>query len=117
VYTFLIILHILISIFLVLSILMQSSKGGALSGTFGGGGGGSLFGSRGAATFLSKTSSILAIAFMVLSIFISLLSIPRGDEGSLIKQESDRRVAPAADLSAPAGSMEETQIPAVPAEE
>ncbi len=104
-YTFLITIHILISIFLVLSILMQSSKGGALSGTFGGSSGGALFGGRGGATFLSRVTTGLTIAFFTISLFISLLSIPKGTTESIIKKEADRRVAPAADLPVPQGTM------------
>ena len=53
---------------LVLVVLLQSSKGEGLAGAACGGGGGGLsgavFGGRGAATFLSKATSVLAILFM-----------------------------------------------------
>lgn len=45
---FLTVIHALICIFLIISILLQSSKGGGLAGMFGGGGGmGNVFGGRG----------------------------------------------------------------------
>jgi len=107
VYTFLIILFVINSVLLVLSILFQSSKGDALSGTFGGQGG-SLLSNRGAATFLSKTSSTLAAAFFIITILISMMSSPTNPEGeSVIRKEADKRVAPAAGLSAPQGIQEE----------
>jgi len=114
VYTFLIILHIIVSIILVLSILMQSSKGG-LSGTFGGEGA-ALFGGRGAATFLSKITSSFATAFIVLAILISIVSTPKGESTSIIKQQANKRIAPAAELPVPQGSMESTPIEPKPAE-
>ena len=58
-YTFLIVLHVIVSLVLILAIIMQSSKGGGLSGTFGGVGGGSLFGQRTAATFPMKDTGSL----------------------------------------------------------
>lgn len=112
-YTFLIILHVLVSFLLVLTILMQASKGGGLSGTFGSVGGGSLFGTRAAATFLSKVTTGLAIAFMGISILIGLISAPRGEPSSVIRQEANRRVVPSANLPVPQGSFEE-EAPEVP---
>jgi len=117
VYTFFIVLHVFTAIFLMLSILMQSSKGGGLSGTFGGGGSGSVFGGRGAATFLSKVTTGLAVAFMVISILISLISIPRGKPTSIIKREADRRVVPSANLPVPQGTMPEGESPVAPSRE
>jgi preprotein translocase subunit SecG len=107
VYTFLLIVHVLVSVLLTLTILMQSSKGGGLSGTFGGAGNSALFGGRGAATFLSKLTTGLAVSFMVISIIIGLMSSPRGDATSIIKREADRRVTPSADLPVPEGSFDE----------
>ncbi|MBN2279963.1 MAG: preprotein translocase subunit SecG [Candidatus Marinimicrobia bacterium] len=106
-YALLIVVFIIISVLLVLSILFQSSKGDALSGTFGGQGG-SILSNRGAATFLSKTSTILAAAFFIVTILISLLSAPSNPETeSVIRKEADKRVAPAAGLPAPQGVQEE----------
>lgn len=106
-YTLLIILFVVISILLVLSILFQSSKGDALSGTFGGQGG-SMLSNRGAATFLSKASTTLAAAFFIVTILISLMSAPTNSETeSVIRKEADKRVAPAAGLPAPQGVQEE----------
>jgi preprotein translocase subunit SecG len=102
-YTLLIILFIIVSVLLVLSILFQSSKGDALSGTFGAQSG-SILGNRGAATFLSKTSTTLAAAFFIITILISMISAPENTASeSVIKKEADRRVAPAAGLPAPQG--------------
>lgn len=64
--TVLLIIHVLICITLIVTILLQSSKGGGLAGAFGGaGGGGAVFGGAGAATFLSKVTTYLAIAFFL----------------------------------------------------
>jgi preprotein translocase subunit SecG len=67
-FTIWVIFHVIVCIALVLVVLMQSSKGEGLAGSaFGGGGGGmagAVFGGRGAATFLSKATTYLAILFM-----------------------------------------------------
>lgn len=63
-----IIFHVIICISLVLVVLMQSSKGEGLAGSaFGGSSsmGGAVFGGRGAASFLSRATTVLAVLFMV----------------------------------------------------
>ena len=60
------ILHVLIAILLIVAVLMQSGKGGGLAASVGGGlSSSSVLGGRTAATFLSKTTSALATAFLV----------------------------------------------------
>lgn len=67
--------HILACILLVGVVLMQKSKGDGLSGAFGGGGAlTASFGTRGAATLLSKLTTIFAVVFMLSSFFLALIS-------------------------------------------
>jgi preprotein translocase subunit SecG len=71
-------IHIFICVALIIVVLMQSSKGEGLAGAFGGGGlSGAVFGGRGAASFLSKATTVLAIFFMVSCMGLSLLSAGR----------------------------------------
>ena len=56
----LITLHVFVSFGLIIAVLLQSSKGGGLAGTFGGSGvSGGVFGGRGAAPFLTKATTVL----------------------------------------------------------
>jgi len=72
---FLIVIHIIISIALIMVVLLQSAKGEGLAGAFGGGGiTGAVFGGRGAATFLSKATTVLAVGFFVSCIALTLLT-------------------------------------------
>jgi len=58
--------HVIVCVALIMVVLLQSSKGEGLAGTsFTGGMSGSVFGGRGAAGFLSKATTVLAIVFMV----------------------------------------------------
>ena len=60
-----VIFHVIVCVALVLVVLMQSSKGEGLAGSaFGGGLSGAVFGGRGAASFLSRATTVLAILFM-----------------------------------------------------
>lgn len=68
-YTLLILLHVVVAICLIISVLMQSSKGEGLAGAFGGGTFSStVFGGRGAATFLVRATTVLAVIFALTSI-------------------------------------------------
>lgn len=112
--TFLYVLFIIACSGLTVSILLQSSKGGGLAGAFGGGGGdmGAVFGGRGAATFLSRMTSGLATAFLLLSLVLSLVNRGETGDGSLVKQEQQKRSSVPA--SVPIVPTQETQglIPA-----
>jgi len=66
-------LHIVVCVLLIAVVLLQKSKGDGLSGAFGGGGAlTASFGNRGAATLLSKATTILAVLFMATSFFLAL---------------------------------------------
>jgi len=89
VYTILILLHVLICISLIISVLLQSAKGEGLAGAFGGSSlTGTVFGGRGAATFLSKATTILAIAFMASSIVLTFVSPAIRASSSAVSGES-----------------------------
>ena len=101
-YTFLVILFVLVSILMIVVILMQSSKGGGLAGTFGGPGSSTIFGGRGVATFLSKLTTGLAVAFFVLAFLMGVINTPKEKQRSIVKEKAGQ-VSPAEGLSVPAG--------------
>ncbi len=68
------IIHVLVCTLLILSVLLQTGKRADLAGAFGGGGSQTAFGARGAATFLSKATTIGAVVFMVTSLALAVLS-------------------------------------------
>ena len=73
-YYLLISLHVLVSFILILVVLLQTGKGADLAGAFGGGGSQTAFGSRGAATFLTKMTTTAAVVFMLTSFGLAILS-------------------------------------------
>ncbi len=92
IYTIVQAIHILVCIVLIVVVLMQSSKGGGLAGAFGGGGDQTVFGGHETATFLSKATTYLAVAFMLLSLALAFLaskkSVARPE--SAIRQSIER---------------------------
>ncbi len=101
-FTVWVIFHTIICILLVVVVLMQSAKGEGLAGAFGGGGTGltgAVFGGRGAASFLSKATTVLAIVFMVncgglafLSSSGSQIGTPDAVEGSVVTEQAQREM-------------------------
>jgi preprotein translocase subunit SecG len=89
-FTLMIVFHTLVCVLLMIVILMQSSKGEGLAGAFGGGGGlsGAVFGGRGAATFLSKATTVLAIVFFVNCGVLAFMSSNRHASGSSTEAHS-----------------------------
>lgn len=76
---FLVVVHVLISIFLILVVLLQQGKGADLAGAFGGGGSQTAFGARGATTLLHKLTTGFFIAFVITSMALAVLQArPRG---------------------------------------
>src|SRR5688500_3568504 len=94
------VLHVLISLFLILVVLVQQGKGADLAGAFGGGGSQTAFGARGATTLLHKLTTGFFIAFVLTSISLAILQArPRG---SVMSGDAPAAAAPTAPASAPA---------------
>ncbi len=71
--------HIILCVFLILVVLLQTGKRADLAGAFGGGGSQTAFGTRGAATVLSKATTTIAILFMLTSLGLALRSATEGN--------------------------------------
>lgn len=80
--TFLIIIHILTCLFLIAIVLLQSGKGAEIGAAFGGSSQ-TIFGSRGAATFLNKVTTVAAVVFMLTSLTLTVVT---SKTTSVIKQ-------------------------------
>jgi preprotein translocase subunit SecG len=89
---FIVAIHVIACVALMVSILLQSGKGGGLAGAFGAGSSQTLFGGRGAATFLSRTTTVLAVIFFTTSLTLGLSASRSADRAtSLIAEEARRR--------------------------
>ncbi len=99
------IIHVLICLFLIFVILLQPGKadGGAV---FGGSSSQSIFGSKGAGNFLTKTTSICAILFLLTSFLLTRSKIVETTR-SVIGREAAAPVAPTAPAAATPGAAAE----------
>jgi len=78
-------LHVLTCGILILVVLLQSGRAADLAGAFGGAGSQTAFGPRGAATFLSKATTFLAIVFMLTSMTLAIFASGL-TSGSLVEE-------------------------------
>lgn len=72
--TLILILHLIVCVLLILIVLLQAGKGADMGTTFGAGASQTVFGSGGAAPFLTKLTTGIAIIFMLTSIFLTMMS-------------------------------------------
>ena len=66
--------HVIVCLFLIGVVLLQSGKSGDLAAAFGGQGSQTAFGPRGAASVLSRATTWSAIVFMLTSITLSIFA-------------------------------------------
>ena len=116
--TVILVIHLLIAIALIVTVLLQPSEGGGLGIGGGGGGGGGMSGfltGRGTANLLTRTTAVLAAAFMATSIFLTILAGGRTEPGSILDTVPESQAPAEEQPSAPA-SGEPGDGPEVPIE-
>ncbi|PTU32058.1 preprotein translocase subunit SecG [Stenotrophobium rhamnosiphilum] len=107
-YTVLVIVQVVVAIGLIVLVLLQQGKGADAGAAFGSGSSGTVFGSRGAANFLSRSTAWLAAAFFGTS--LALAYVVHGQAGPKSIVDSIKPASSVIELpSAPAA-------PAVPVE-
>jgi preprotein translocase subunit SecG len=105
--TILLALHVLVAIALIAFILLQQGRGASTGASFGGGASGTVFGARGTASFLSRTTAILATVFLANCLVLAFLAAHQKQPLSLID-----RLASTSTVVAPPAAV--TPAPATP---
>jgi preprotein translocase subunit SecG len=98
------IIHVIVCLFLIIVVLLQSGKAGDISAAFGGQGSQAAFGPRGAATALSKATTVSAVLFMLTSVTLSIYAIKHSGPNSVLQGVK----------SAPAKTQPAAPAPATP---
>src|SRR5258705_10960415 len=111
-------IHVVVCLFLIIVILLQSGKAADLAGAFGGMGSQTAFGPRGSATLLSKATTISAVVFMCTSLALSILATRNsGGVGNTVldRKTPTKQSLPAGANPAPAPGASQTAVtPASP---
>ena len=120
--TFLIVLHVMACVVLIAVVLLQRGKGSDIGAALGGGGSNTVFGSRGAGSFLTKTTTACAVIFMVTSLSLSYITTqdsqfqimddePAAAEGEALPSGGLEDAEADADDGASSGDLEEIPTP------
>ncbi len=80
--------HVLISVGLIVLVLLQQGKGADAGAAFGSGASGTVFGSKGSASFLTRTTAILATLFFITSLSLAYLANQRVVPKSVVEKIS-----------------------------
>ena len=122
--TILLVIHVLLSLAIIGLVLLQRGKGAEAGAALGGGGGGgasgSVFGSRGASNFLSRSTAILAAAFFASSLTLAYMASSSSKAPSSVTESvvtestpsSDLGDVPVAEDAEPAPAADQSDIPA-----
>ncbi|MCW4453215.1 preprotein translocase subunit SecG [Flavobacterium sp. MXW15] len=107
------VVYVLVAVSMIALILMQRGAGAAAGSGFGAGASGTVFGSRGASNFLSKSTKWLAVVFFGISLFMAWYA----SHGSRTAVEQGLGLMSQPVESAPAVPAGELQVPQAPAAE
>jgi len=105
------VIHVVVCAFLITVVLLQSGKSADIAAAFGGMGSQTAFGTRTAATVLSKATTWAAIIFMLTSIMLSVASSRSSGRARSVLEGS----RPAPTKSVPAQPKPAAPVPQPPA--
>ena len=77
----LIVLHVIVALAIIGMVLLQQGRGADAGAGFGGGASNTVFGARGTASFLSRSTAILAALFFSTSIILAYLGARQDNKG------------------------------------
>jgi preprotein translocase subunit SecG len=72
--TLITVLHVIVCLFLMLTVLLQSGKGGGMGAAFGGGNAATVFGGSGASSFLKRLTAVAGTVFMITSMVLAFIA-------------------------------------------
>ena len=108
-YQVIIVFHVLLGLGVIGLVLMQQGKGADAGAAFGSGASGTVFGAQGAASFLSRTTAILATLFFTTSLGLAVLS-GHNDE---VKDFLDQPETELSDIPLASDSPEPIAVPSI----
>ena len=102
-------INILTALSVIGLVLVQHGKGADMGAAFGGGSSGSLFGATGSASFLSRTTGVLAAIFFATSLALTWIAASRNPQASntSVMQLGETPGIPATATNAPGDAAKE----------
>jgi preprotein translocase subunit SecG len=111
--TLAVVFHVLLAAGIVGLVLLQRGKGADAGAGFGAGASGTVFGARGSASFLSRTTAVLATLFFLSSLGLAYLFSQRSEPTSVVDRvQTQSQPAP---VQVPILPQPAQQVPVAPA--
>ena len=111
------VLYVLAAVAMIGLILMQRGAGAQAGSGFGGGASATVFGSRGASNFLSKSTKWLAIVFFTVSMGMAINASKNAREGGNTQASTDLGVMGQQAPATPVQQVPSAQVPAAPVQQ
>lgn len=108
-YETILIIHVVLSAALIALVLLQQGKGAGMGALGGGGASQTLFGSQGSASFMSRTTAMVATGFFITSLSLSAIAVKQVKKAQAIDLPRVSQPAPT--------STAQDDVPALPSEE
>ena len=108
------IVYVIVSLFLIIVVLLQSGKAADLAGAFGGMGSQTAFGPRGSATLLSKATTFAAVLFMLISISLGIMKTRNRGGGESVIERTGTTGEPAPETPVPGTDLIPLTFPPPP---
>jgi preprotein translocase subunit SecG len=113
-YILVLLIHIVVCLFLIIVILLQSGKAADLAGAFGGMGSQTAFGPRGSATLLSRVTTASAAIFMVTALTLSILATRNAGLATSVLEDQPVKSIPAKQMPVPVNPQPNSRTIQVP---
>jgi len=110
-----VVVHVLLAFGIIALVLLQRGKGAVAGAGFGAGASGTVFGARGSASFLSRTTAVLATLFFLSSLGLSYLFSHGAVPTSVMDRVATEQTQPGGNDGATATEAPAAQLPAAPA--
>ena len=85
-HTILLVAHVLLAAALIVFVLLQHGKGAEAGAAFGSGASATMFGAQGSASFMSRTTAILATGFFLTSLTLAYFATQKPEPKSVVER-------------------------------
>jgi len=109
--TILVVVHIFVAVALIGLVLIQHGKGADAGAAFGSGASATVFGARGSANFLSRTTGILAAVFFLTSLIMAYFAMQGSERQGLMAGVEQPAAQPAPTV--PPAAVPAAEVPAI----
>lgn len=100
-YTFVLVVHIILAVLMIGLILIQQGKGAEAGASFGGGGAATVFGASGSANFMTRVTAILTALFFITSLSLAIYAKKQSQAVTLLPGSEQSQPAPVSNNSSP----------------